>query len=123
MILSKMGVYKYIFSFERNMKVLKGYVRNHNRPKGCIAECYVTKKAIEFCIEYLSNVKAVRIPRQKNYSKPDRPLSSGQVTTSNRDSLENAHLYVLRNTPKVDPYMEYYLINYFNSNYRLENYV
>ena len=95
-----------MYPFERNMKVLKGYVGNRNRTKGCIAKCYVAKEAIEFCTKYLSNVKVIGIPRQKNYFEPDWPLSSGQVTTVNRDILEYDHFYVLRNTPEVDPYIE-----------------
>ncbi|RVW89710.1 hypothetical protein CK203_047225 [Vitis vinifera] len=49
---------RWMYPFERFMKVLKGYVRNRNRPEGCIAECYIAEEAIEFCTEYLSNVDA-----------------------------------------------------------------
>ncbi|RVW78919.1 hypothetical protein CK203_052337 [Vitis vinifera] len=34
---------RWMYPFERYMKVLKGYVRNHNRPEGCIAECYIAE--------------------------------------------------------------------------------
>ena len=51
----------WMYSFERFMKVLKGYVQNPNHPEGCIVECYIIEKAIEFCIEYLSNVEAIGI--------------------------------------------------------------
>ncbi|RVW34726.1 hypothetical protein CK203_110699 [Vitis vinifera] len=57
---------RWMYPFERFMKVLKGYVRNRNRPEGCIAECYITEEAIEFCTEYLSNVDAIRIPISAN---------------------------------------------------------
>ena len=53
---------RWMFRFERFMKFLKGYVRNHNRPEGCIIECYIAKEAIEFCTEYLSNVDTIGIP-------------------------------------------------------------
>lgn len=48
--------------FERDMKKLKGYVRNCNRPEGYIAEAYIAEEAVKFCREYLSGVDAVRIP-------------------------------------------------------------
>ena len=41
----------WMYPFERNMKLLKGYVCNHCRPEGCIAECYVAKEALEFFAE------------------------------------------------------------------------
>ena len=50
---------RWMYPFERFMKVLKGYVQNHNRPEGCIAECYIAEEAIEFCTEYLSNIDAI----------------------------------------------------------------
>lgn len=31
------------------MKVLKDYVRNRVRLKGCIAECYLAEKCMTFC--------------------------------------------------------------------------
>ena len=55
-----------MYPFERFVKVLKGCVRNCNRPKGCIVECYIAEEAIEFCIEYLSNLDAIRIPISAN---------------------------------------------------------
>ncbi|RVW23622.1 hypothetical protein CK203_095835 [Vitis vinifera] len=48
---------RWMYPFERFTKVSKGYVRNRNRPKGCIAECYIAEEVIEFCTEYLSNVE------------------------------------------------------------------
>ncbi|KAL6339385.1 hypothetical protein AAG906_032914 [Vitis piasezkii] len=57
---------RWMYPFERFMKVLKGYVRSRNRPEGCIAECYIAEEAIEFCIEYLSNVDVIGIPISAN---------------------------------------------------------
>ncbi|RVW76434.1 hypothetical protein CK203_056883 [Vitis vinifera] len=45
---------RWMYPFERYMKVLKGYVQNHNRLEGCIAECYIVEEALEFYTEYLS---------------------------------------------------------------------
>lgn len=64
------------------------------------------EKVLEFCTWYSSNVKAVKIPRQKFSGDPERPLSSGVVTTINRDILKQTHLYVLKNNVEVDPYIE-----------------
>ena len=36
---------RWMYPFERYMKVLKGYVRNRNRPEGCIDKCYIVEEA------------------------------------------------------------------------------
>lgn len=33
--------YRWMYSFERFMSVLKGYIRNHSRPEVCMVECYI----------------------------------------------------------------------------------
>ncbi|RVW24553.1 hypothetical protein CK203_090862 [Vitis vinifera] len=58
--------FRWMYPFERFMKVLKGYVRNRNHPEGCIVECYIAEEAIEFCTEYLSNVDAIGVPSSTN---------------------------------------------------------
>ena len=40
---------RWMYPFERYMRVLKGYIRNCTRLEGCIAECYIVKEAVEFC--------------------------------------------------------------------------
>ncbi|CAL9018480.1 unnamed protein product, partial [Prunus brigantina] len=41
--------FRWMYPFERYMKVLKGYVQNRTRPEGCIAERYIAEEAVEFC--------------------------------------------------------------------------
>ncbi|KAL6326328.1 hypothetical protein AAG906_005522 [Vitis piasezkii] len=36
--------FRWMYPLERYMKVLKGYVRNHNLPEGCIVKCYLAKE-------------------------------------------------------------------------------
>ncbi|XP_028091387.1 uncharacterized protein LOC114291726 [Camellia sinensis] len=58
--------FRWMYQFERFMKILKGYVRNRNCPEGCIAESYIVEEAVEFCAEYLSGVDAIEIPSNRN---------------------------------------------------------
>ena len=39
---------RWMYPFERYMKVLKGYVKSRSRPEGCIAERYMSKKLLSF---------------------------------------------------------------------------
>nr|GEZ98110.1 hypothetical protein [Tanacetum cinerariifolium] len=47
---------QWMFSFERFMKKLKGYVRNKAKPEGSIAERYVTEEALTFSSHYFWDV-------------------------------------------------------------------
>ena len=86
---------RWMYPFERFMKILKGYVRNRNRPEGCIAKCYIAEEAVEYCSEYLSNMKAI-----------GKPLSSSHLFRADVKELDQAHLYVLGNTTEVEAYIE-----------------
>ena len=99
---------RWMYPFERYMKVLKGYVRNRNYPEGCIAECYIAKEALEFCTEYLSGIDAIGIPSSmKDECKYGKPLLGGRAMTINEYNLvERAHHYVLKNTTIMQPYIK-----------------
>ena len=65
------------------MKILKGYVRNRNRPKDCIVECYIYEEAAKFCNEYLSNVEAIGLPERVCTNRTDGTSNIGlNVITS-----------------------------------------
>ncbi|XP_028091354.1 uncharacterized protein LOC114291688 [Camellia sinensis] len=103
--------FRWMYQFERFMKILKGYVRNRNCPEGCIAESYIVEEAVEFCAEYLSGVDAIGILSNRNMTVDDdieigRPLSSGCVVTVDRNEWEQTHRYVLENTSDIQPYIE-----------------
>ena len=69
--------FRWMYLFERFMKVLKGYVRNHTRP---VAECYIVEEGIKFCTEYLSNVDAIGIPSSSNIDqKVGAPIIGGHT--------------------------------------------
>ena len=85
------------------MRVLKGYVRNKNRPEGCIAQCYIVEEAIEFCSEFLTELDPIGVPFAR---KEEKPFGEANVIEVDRVSLNQAHLYVLHNTNDVQPYIE-----------------
>ncbi|RVW18016.1 hypothetical protein CK203_112664 [Vitis vinifera] len=96
---------RWMYPFERYMKVLKGYVRNHNRPEGCIAECYIAEEALEFCTEYLSGMDAIGIPSSmKDEWKCGKPLLGGRaITIHDYKLVEQAHHYVSDDISKKEP--------------------
>ena len=98
---------RWMYPFERFMKVLKSYVRNRNHPEGCIVECYIAEEAIEFCTEFLSNVDAIGIPIGLRIDhKIGTPLSGSFFMKVDPIVLLQTHHYVLENTTIVQPFIE-----------------
>ncbi|XP_027343085.1 uncharacterized protein LOC113855654 [Abrus precatorius] len=97
---------QWMYPVERYMKILKGYVKNRSRPEICIAKRYLVEEAVKFCNEYLSNVESCGIPKSRHTGKTLGEGSSGcQQIEVPRLHWEQAHLYVLQNTPKIEPYI------------------
>ena len=98
---------RWMYPFERFMEVLKGYIKNRNRTKGCFVKCYIAKEFIEFYRKYLSNVDAIRIPISVNINQNvGAPILGGQVVIVDSNLWLHAHHYVLKNTTIVQPYIE-----------------
>ncbi|KAE8672344.1 hypothetical protein F3Y22_tig00111843pilonHSYRG00019 [Hibiscus syriacus] len=89
--------FRWMYPFERYMKTLKGYVRNHHRPEGCIAECYMAEEALEFCSDYLKNMKSIGNPHEHVDERihTGKPLSRGTVEVVDAKLLDEAHLYIV----------------------------
>ncbi|CAL2255581.1 unnamed protein product [Prunus armeniaca] len=102
--------FRWMYPFERYMKVLKGYVQNRTRPEGYIAERYIAEEAVEFCTEHLSDVSTVGVPSSQKMGV-SKPLSGCTVSVVDQDLLNQAHLYVLENTEEVLPYVEQHMIH------------
>ncbi|CAL5408578.1 unnamed protein product [Camellia sinensis] len=101
-----------MYPFERYMKIFKGYVKNHARPEGCIAECYLVEECMQFCSGYMK--KAVEIGARHNRNTEFEsetilegcPITSGKSKTMPDDVLQIAHRCVLINSAEVQPYIE-----------------
>ena len=101
--------FRWMYPFERCMKVIKGHVRNRNRPEGCIAEETIAEETIEFFSEYHKTMKTIGIPPDKhvtNENEDGKPLSAGKSNEVSEDVFQKAHLYVIQNTDEIVPYIE-----------------
>ena len=89
------------------MKVLKGYVRNRNRPEGCIIEGYMAEESLECCSEYLHDMKAVGL---RSYDDRDvstsKGINNGVVETVSYAQLLQAHQTILENSDVIQPFIE-----------------
>ncbi|KAK9071565.1 hypothetical protein SSX86_007993 [Deinandra increscens subsp. villosa] len=104
--------FRWMYPFERFMKTLKGYVRNHHRPEACIAECYVAEEALKFCSNYFKNMTSIGNPHERvdERIRTGKPLSRATIDFVEPKLLDQAHLYVLRNTAVVEPYIEQHML-------------
>ena len=101
--------FRWMYPFERYMKTLKDYVRNHARPEGCIAESYLAEECMRFFGEFLrkSQEKEVRNEDyQSNVILEGRPISACKTITLSSNEKESAHLAVLMNMTMVEPFLE-----------------
>ncbi|XP_042466217.1 uncharacterized protein LOC122048759 [Zingiber officinale] len=99
--------FRWMYPFERCMKVLKSYVGSRKYPKGCIVRRYTAEEAVEFCSEYLNDLDPVGVPkslRDINASIPGFSASNSSIIVQQID-LQQAHLTVLENTEEISPYI------------------
>ncbi|GJT25715.1 hypothetical protein Tco_0895652 [Tanacetum coccineum] len=92
-----------------NIRVIKGHVRNRNRPEGCIAEETIVEEIIEFFSEYHITMKTIGIPPDKhvtNENEDGKPLSADKSSEVSGEVFQKAHLYVIQNTDEIVPYIE-----------------
>ncbi|KAA0062841.1 transposase [Cucumis melo var. makuwa] len=94
---------RWMYPFERYMKVLKNFVRNRNRPEGCIAEAQVCEEAVQFCSDFLSGLDPIGLGslNSKEDKQNDRPMLAGTYVHPDMQQLKQAHLHILQNIEEV----------------------
>ena len=104
--------FRWMYPIERYMKVLKGYVRNHTYPEGCIIENYIAEEAIEFCTNYQKGISAIGNPlgrydlHRRPYNDPEQHIKGCVIEQVTHVELHQVHTYILNNSPEVEPYFE-----------------
>ncbi|XP_052627521.1 uncharacterized protein LOC128134120 [Lactuca sativa] len=110
--------FRWMYPFERYMKVIKGHMRNKNRPEGCIAEENVVEETIEFFSQFLKRMDIVGIAPDNHNNcgihkgvdsssiTDDTPVSAAKSIEVFSELFSKAHFFVLQNTSEVLPYIE-----------------
>ncbi|KAK1696836.1 hypothetical protein QYE76_013533, partial [Lolium multiflorum] len=70
-----------MFPFERFMGVLKKYVRNRARPEGSIAKGYGNEEVIEFCVDFVPDLKLIGLPRSRHEGRLSGKGTIGRKST------------------------------------------
>jgi hypothetical protein len=97
-----------MFPFERFMGVLKKYVHNRARPEGSISKGYGTEEVIEFCVDFMPDLKPIGVPESRHEGRLGGKGKLGKKTTYSMDrhSFTQAHYTVVHNSILVAPYIE-----------------
>ena len=97
-----------IFPFERFMGVLKKCVRNRARPEGSIASVYGTKEVIDFCVDFIDDLKPIGVPESRYEGRLSGKGTLGKKShvCTDDDSFKKAHYTVLQQSSLVHPYIE-----------------
>ncbi|KDO40714.1 hypothetical protein CISIN_1g039764mg, partial [Citrus sinensis] len=80
------------------MKTLKGYIRNHARLEGCIAECCLAEECVRFCSGYIDEIII-----------GGRLILKGRPLKMSEAMIKIAHRYVLLNTIEAEPFREMHM--------------
>lgn len=101
---------RWMYPFERYYKTLKGYVRNHAKPEGCMAKRYELEESCGFASEYLgagqSSVKRVWESEEDPTMNDIFLEGKGKVRILDQALLEEIHDFVIDNVDIVEPYRE-----------------
>ena len=97
-----------MFPFERFMGVLKKYVHNRARPEGSISKGYGTEEVIEFCVDFLPDLKPIGVPESRYEGRLTGKGTLGRkaMVCRDRHSFNQAHYTVLHNSILVVPYIQ-----------------
>jgi hypothetical protein len=96
-----------MFPFERFMGVLKKYVHNRARPEGSMSKGYGTEEVIEFCVDFIPDLKPIGVPQSRHEGRLRGKGTLGKKATRCMDghSFTQAHYTVLQNSRLVAPYI------------------
>ncbi|KAA0048234.1 hypothetical protein E5676_scaffold265G001660 [Cucumis melo var. makuwa] len=88
---------RWMYPFERYMKVLKSFVRNRNRPERCIAEAQVCEEVVQFGSDFLYGLDPIGLGslNSREDKQIDKPLSTRTYVHPDMQQLKQAHLHIL----------------------------
>ncbi|CAO2834910.1 unnamed protein product [Amaranthus hypochondriacus] len=115
--------YRWMYAFERLMRIFKAYVRNKSRPEGSIANSVIARDCLTFCSRYMNMVETEFNRTSRNdgeseslnqshclsvFNNKGKPLGKLNVDDLSFDDWKLAHLYILRNCDEAKSFIDEY---------------
>lgn len=103
--------FRWMYHFERYMKVLKGFVSNYAHPEGCIANRYLSIECVQFCDTFLKHSDKLKGSGdvEDDAIIEEHPLSVGKCFELDQSDIAIAHHYVLFNLDIVAPFLSMHI--------------
>ncbi|CAN1132472.1 hypothetical protein LINPERHAP2_LOCUS16281 [Linum perenne] len=109
--------YRWMYPIERYLYELKSYIRNRTFPEGSMAEGYIASECMTFCSRYLNSTqtKFNRLERNDDHNDMEeflgfpqvgRSLGAEKIRSLSSQELEQAHMYVMKNSEEVQPFFK-----------------
>jgi len=100
-----------MWTYERFMSTLNGYMRNSAFLEGSMMESYHTEESIDCCIDYIKDRRAVGLPvsRHEGRLSGRGTIGKKRFVDSDNKQLEKAHSSVLQQLTLVEPYIQQHL--------------
>ena len=102
---------RWMYPFERYYKTLKGYVRNHAKPEGCMAKAYEISEACGFASEYLhagdSSFKRVWDDEEEPIMTDVVLQGKGKQRYLDDTLLDHIHTFVIDSVDCLEEYRLY----------------
>nr|CAE03533.1 OSJNBa0061C06.21 [Oryza sativa Japonica Group] len=100
-----------MFPFERYMGILKKYVRNRARPEATIAKGYGIEEVIEFCVEFIEDLRPIGVPESHHEGRLREKGTLGRkaIMMVDNNLFRKVHFTVLQQSSLVAPYIEEHL--------------
>ena len=90
------------------MKIFKGYVKNHYRPKASMIKRSIAEESIDFCSEYISKANPIGLLANSWHHRcsTSKCLRGVHIVSKSRSLVLQAHLHILNSTYEVIPHID-----------------
>jgi hypothetical protein len=96
-----------MWTYERFMLILNGYMRNKAFPEGSMIKSYHTEEGVGCCIDYIKDKRAIGLPESRHEGRLSGKGTIGRKRFIDEDNqqLEKAHASVLQQLEIVEPFI------------------
>jgi hypothetical protein len=96
-----------MWTHERFMSILNGYMRNKAFPEGSMIEGYHIEESVDCCIDYIKDKRAIGLPESQREGRLSGKGTIGRKGFIDEDNqqLEKAHTSVLQQLAIVEPFI------------------
>jgi hypothetical protein len=100
-----------MWTYERFMSTLNRYVLNRAHPKGSMIEAYTTEEAVNCCMKYIRDGRAIGLPVHPHEGQTSGMGCTGRkvCTDVENETVRQAHYNILHQLVVMETYVEKHL--------------